>query len=431
MGQLVGSLNTNLDATDHVPSRFLDPVTAAPIAAANWAESSVDSAFLALALHHYKSQPTTSQTLFAGIDAVQNRFDHSAFRLANGWSQTYSPVDGFSSNVYQGYTNESKVISLAAELSTANHVPLEELWNVDILRTRDFLVNADDAHIVHSNASFRVPFEQALLNLFVDTSDRGVDNYPDRQLATNPWENYVRYEREVAAKLVQLGRDYLFQPDAGQGGPPANYKQYSLYDDFGQSDLFMPWSVALALLANPEEAEGALRFLLATEVLQGPLGIADSARWTTGEQAPSSVYDRQDNWNHVLSTMALLELLEGKTGSSSFFASLAEVEEALDMVFVEGDLDGDGNTDSLDLAIWSNGFGQAVGATPLEGDVNGDGDVDGDDFLRWQRGRPASSPSITQQEVPEPSTLLLLFFAAGLVWLPPYKADQSPRTRHS
>ena len=429
VGQLVGSLHTNLDATDHVPSRFYDPVTAFPNSAVDWAESSVDSAFLALALHQYKSLSTTSQTLHDAIDAVQNRFDHSAFIIPEGWSQTYSPVTGFLDNAYKGYTNESKVISLAAELSDSHHVPLEDLWNTDVLRARDFLVNADDAHIVHSWTQFRVPFEQALLNLFVDTSNRGVDNYPNRHLATNPWSNYVRYQREVAAKLEQLGRDHLFQPDAGQGGPPEFYKQYSLYNDFGQSDLFMPWSVALALLATPDEAEDALRFLLNTKVLQGPLGIADTARWTTGDGAPTIVAEWQSNWNHVLSTMALIEFLEGDASSSSFLASLTEVEEALDEVFVDGDLTGNGITDGADLAIWLEGYGDLVAATPAGGDSDGDGDADGADFLRWQRGATATVSLANDQAatIPEAATSSLVVSACMLAWSAPMRMRQRPR----
>jgi hypothetical protein len=297
-------------------------------------------------------------------------------------------------------------------------VPLESRWNSDVNRARAFLVNPDDAHLVHSLSQFRAPFEQALLNLFVDTSDRGVDNYPNRGLATNPWQNFVRYERETAAKLEALGRTGLFQADAGNGGS-SGYEQYSLYNNFGQGDLFMPWSVALALLAGADGAEEALRMMAGNDLLSGPLGLADSARWTTGAAGPTNIPALQDNWNVVLSTMALLEYLEAETSASRRFADVASVDAALDGVFVDGDLNGNGVTDGADLAIWRTGFGDAAGATPAGGDADGDGDVDGADFLRWQRGVTSGIPEIPlANSVPEPGGSFQLLFAAlgGLVW---------------
>ena len=75
----------------------------------------------------------------------------------------------------------------------------------------------DEFYLVSEPKLVGRPFAQALINLFVDTSDRGVDSYPDRTLARNPWVNFVKYEDEVADKLVELGRENLFQPDAGSG----------------------------------------------------------------------------------------------------------------------------------------------------------------------------------------------------------------------
>jgi hypothetical protein len=279
---------------------------------------------------------------------------------------------------------------------------------------RTFLVNADDAHLVHSSSSFRAPFEQALLNLFVDTSQRGVDNYPTRSLATNPWQNYLRYERETAAKLVELGRDDFFQPDAGNGGT-GGYQQYSLYNNFGQANLFMPWSVALALLAGAPGADDALRTLMDQPLLNGPLGLADTARWNTGAPGPMNVPAWQDNWNMALSTMALLEFLDGPESSSRFFASLSPIDAALDTVFRDGDLTGNGITDIADLDIWKAGFGDPAGATPALGDADGDGDVDGSDFLRWQRGLGVgAAPGLA---VPEPTLWLHFAWTSGFFWL--------------
>ena len=410
--QVATSLDTNLNLTNYVPTRFINPLTAGLPGGAN-EESSIDSSFIALALHNYKMQPTTSPALAAQIDAVQNRFQLDAFAVPAGFRLAYFPASGFTGGTYNGYTNEGKTISLAAEVSDNHHVPLENLWNSDTARSRNFLVNADDAHLTHSSTLFRAPFEQALLNLFVDTSVRGVDNYPNRSLATNPWQNYLRYEREVAARLVQLGRDNLFQPDAASGAPFSSYQQYSLYNNFGQPDLFMPWSVTLAMLAGAEGADDALRALLDLDGVMGPLGLADTVRWNTGQAEPYFVSNSGDNWNTVLSTMALMELLdhmEGEQSGSEFFASLTGVSGALDEVFVDGDLNGDGTTNEIDRAIWEAGYGDEAGATPAQGDADGDGDIDGDDFLRWQRGAGASllPQAAAIEEVPEPALHWLL-----------------------
>ena len=67
-------------------------------------------------------------------------------------------------------------------------------------------------------------------------------------LARNPWANFVRYESEVAAKLEELGRDNFFQPDAARGAGTYHTWNYYQYDNgvinFGEPDLFQPWSVA-------------------------------------------------------------------------------------------------------------------------------------------------------------------------------------------
>jgi hypothetical protein len=148
-------------------------------------------------------------------------------------------------------------------------------------------------------------------------------------------------------------------------------------------------------------------------LLNGPLGMADSARWNTGAAGPTNVPAWQDNWNVALSTMALLEYLDGADSASRFFASLPQIEAALDTVFLDGDLDGNGVTDHLDLQIWKGGFGLGAGATPNLGDADGDGRVDGDDFLRWQRGAGVPVALPTLGAAPEPGGWLLAMVAAG------------------
>jgi hypothetical protein len=407
IGLLVNSLNVNRNQTTYLPTRFLDLVTAAPVT--DHEESSVDAAFLALALHRYKSQAAVPDTLRTAIDALENRFDWTAFASPSAFRLAYFPGSGFSPYTYSGYTNENKVIALAAEVSTAHHVPLESMWNKDADRTLDYLVDPNQKFLVYSfDTVYRAPFVQALVNLFVDTSERGVDSFPARTHARNPWVNFVRYEDEVSAKLEQLGRDNFFQPDAGGGA--AGYQPYNLFNNFGQPNLFMPWSVSLALLAGADGADEALRFLLDNGLgtgLDGPLGFTDSAQWATGAANPTSVPSVADNWNMTLSTLALLEILDryqGEQSGSQFFAALPEVDSALDEVFVDGDLNGNGVADGVDLAILRAGFGAAFNASPATGDADGDGDVDGPDFLRWQRGLGTAASLTAHQSVPEPAS---------------------------
>ncbi|HEX6961189.1 MAG TPA: hypothetical protein VF175_04935, partial [Lacipirellula sp.] len=415
MSQLVASLNANRDQTSFLPTRFLDLNTAAPIS--NREESSVDAAFIALALHNYKSQAATPAGLRNAIDSLESRFDFSAFATPAAFRLAYIPSTGFTPHTYSGYTNENKVIALAGEL--ADNVPLASMWNKDVGRELDYLVDAEDAHLVYSyDDVHRAPFAQALINLFVDTSDRGVDSYPDRTLARNPWVNFVKYEDEVADKLVQLGREHLFQPDAGSG--PGTYQPWNLYHDFGQPTLFQPWSAALALLAGAEGAEESLRLLLDNGLgtgLDGPLGMADWAQWSPGAPGPSNVPSFADNWNMTLSLMALMEFLEGDQSASRRFADLPEVDAALDSVFLDGDLTGNGLTNGADLTVWRSGFGAEAFASPASGDADGDGDVDGRDFLRWQRGVGLTiGVDAAAAGVPEPGAawLAALGWAASL-----------------
>ena len=91
------------------------------------------------------------------------------------------------------------------------------------------------------------------------------------------------------------------QPDAGDDGSLSYYRQYSVYDDCGRADLFMPWSAALVLMANVDHADAALRFLLEHRMFD-TFGLVDSAKWRTGAAEPYSVTSRHDFWNTGLST---------------------------------------------------------------------------------------------------------------------------------
>ena len=259
---------------------------------------------------------------------------HSARRPDGGWhTDTNRPTTGrvFTACTYDGYTNENKVISLAAHLSTRRHVAVETYWNSDKNRVLAHLVGLQQRRRCIRSTSFG-PRSPGALNLYVDVRERGTDMFPETHLAANPWENFVCYEEGVMAKLAQMGRTCLVQPDAGDDGSLKNYQQFSLYNDFGQGDLFMPWSVALALLADAKGSEDALRFLLRHD-LHDALGLSDSAKWATGEPNPYDVTARHDFWNMSLATMALLERLDGESRLSRFFAGLPEVRVALDRGF--------------------------------------------------------------------------------------------------
>jgi Dockerin type I domain len=251
------------------------------------------------------------------------------------------------------------------------------------------------------------------LNLFVDTSERGADNYSTRSLARNPWENFVRYETDAASKLTQLGRPTFMQPDAGAGA--GTYQPWNLYNNFGQPNLFQPWSVAEMLMSGAPGAEDALRFLLDNGLgtgLDGPQGLADSAQWATGAANPTDVPSFADNWNIALSTMALLEYLEGANRQSLFFANLPEVQAALNSVFVAGDYNGDGFVNSADYTYWRATAGSI---NSLAADGNNDGVVNAADYVTWRKR--ISSPGMgAASNVPEPSGFVLISSITG-IWL--------------
>lgn len=331
---LLATVNRLLDQSKHLPPRNVDWVSLRPSLLPE--ESSVDAAFLALALHQYRSLSSTAPAVRESIERTEERFDFAAFSSPAGWHMAYRyasrlSAEGMVSLTYDGYTNEGNVVSLAAHLCGRRQVPVDTLWNANIQRVRAQLA-AERNPVVHSWKEFRAPFAQALLNLFVDVRRRGIDIYPDEALAVNPWSNFVCYEQQVMARLAELGRPYLVQPDAGDDGTLTDYQQFSIYENFGRADLFMPWSVSFALLAEADGAEEALRFLL-LHGLHGPLGLSDSARWETGAAEPYLISARHDFWNTALATMAMLEWLDGENRLSKSFSELPEVKEALDSVF--------------------------------------------------------------------------------------------------
>jgi hypothetical protein len=430
MTQLVSTLNTNRNQTTYVPTRFLDFVTGAPVT--DHEESTIDAAFMDLALHNYKSQPTTPAVLQSSIDALENRFNFAAFAGFSAFKQAYfQPTGQFGCCTYSGYTNENKVISLAAAVSTSHNVPLASTWNQDTGRTLASLATPENYLNYSFGTDYRAAFEQALLNLFVDTSQRGADNYSTRSLARNPWMNFVRSEADISAKLAQFGRSNSMQPDAGQGADPAHpgqttYQPWNLYNNFGQPNLFQPWSVAEALMAGAAGSDAALRFLLDNGLgngLDGPQGLADWALWSTGATNPSSVPSFADNWNIALSTMALLNFLDGANSQSRFFANLPEVKAALNTVYIAGDYNGDGIVNSADYTYWRTTL---ASINSLAADGNNNGVVDTADYVTWRKNASITGVG-NGSSVPEP--LGIAFGVIGAVVCSLMRVPRSARSR--
>ena len=79
----------------------------------------------------------------------------------------------------------------------------------------------------------------------------------------------------------------------------------------------------------------------------------------------------------------------------------------LDVTVTPGDFDLNGTVDHLDLEVWEQHYGTAVGADVTTGDADEDGDVDGVDLLAWQLN--ISPPQPLSVAVPEPSAALMVF----------------------
>ncbi len=408
MSQLSSSLVHTMQGTSYVPSRFVGLATGD----ASTEESSIDAAFLALGMQLYKEQPGVAPAVKQQVNDTVNQFNFAAFEASDGWRLAYSASDGFSSFRYKGYTGEGKTISLAAELADTHHVDLEDQWHSDTFRTLDSLADGDNDIVTYGGTDHRAPFSQALVNLFVDVSDRGDDTYPNATLRTNSWQNFKDFEVDSGEYLAQLDRPYFYQPDAARGGPPSGYKAYSLYNlqpagGVTNEDLFMPWSATLALLSGDPNAEYALRFLLQSD-LHGPLGMADGARWTTGADGPSIVNALQDNWNLALSLMALMRYIDGPDSAARFVADLPGVSDALDNLFFEqlpGDYNRDGVIDQADYVVWR----QTLGGGDLSADGNRDGVIDAADYTVW-RDRLALAMA-TATATPEPTSVALVLAA--------------------
>ena len=391
--------NMALQGGGYLPPRYIDRGT---FTASGPEESVIDGAFMFLALYGYKSQAGIDPTLKGQIEALLDRFDFASFSLHDGWSFAYNhDSDSFISAGYDGYGGEIWTISLAAHLAQVNHVDITTHFHSGIIRAESYLVDSDNAQFNHAFTQFRPPFVQWLFDLYVDTNDRGLDTYPNASQSTNPFDNAVRYQHDVNDYFQQVGRGLLLQPDAGSSG--SQYQQFSAYNDHGEPNVFMPWSVAFSFLGDPQSAEAALRNSLAHN-LHGPFGLSDSAIWATGAPEPTSHPANNDLWNTSLATMAFMDYLYD---DSHFLNDLPEVQAALDLVFtaspIAGDLNKDGFVGVDDLNIVLTNWNQRVGPGDwLHGDPNGDGFVGVDDLnivlTHWNNTAPPQVENLAQLE---------------------------------
>ena len=324
LAQTLGQIMNN---ATYLPARYVDRVSLQPNFKVE--ESSIDAALMYLALYQYQSQLSgTSVALRTSLGQLLDRFNFAPFATSQGWRMSYDPVaKSFNAGVYDGYSGEIGLISLAAQL--ANQVDITALYNSGVKRASVSTLDGTASYLVHANGANQAPFLQWLFPLFVDVSQRGPDSYPVPSLASNPWDNAVRYQQDVDARLTAVGRGSMLQPDAGDDYSGTAYQQYSVFDNFGKPSLFMPWSVSFALLAVPTDAGAALQQLLAAG-LQGPFGLVDSAYWDAGANAPYNVAARFDLWNTALSLMALEQYLYQ---DNQHLTSVPTVARALDKVF--------------------------------------------------------------------------------------------------
>jgi len=176
----------------------------------------------------------------------------------------------------------------------------------------------------------------------------------------------------VAMLPTAIQQGELAAADADEYVGTAVDKQYSLYADYGEPDLFMPWAVGSAFLATPDFALEALRDILQRD-FHGPLGLSDSVHIATGAAMPTTLAARTDFWNQSLVTLALMEY---RYGSNEFLTALPEVQSALDKVLPPvapfGPLPDALTTSRNWIAFTPRNYNPNVGQFPTEAQLRAD-----------------------------------------------------------
>ena len=260
------------------------------------------------ALHNYKSQSATPAALRNSIDTLENRFNFAAFAGAGAFKQAYfQPTGQFGCCTYGGYTNENKVIALAAALSTAHNVPLARMWNGDVGRTATSLVTPEN-YLVYS---YGTDYREHLRASTVEPVCRYVESR-GRQLS-HAFARAKSLGELCSLRSRRIGETHPARAERLHATRCRSRRRHvramELVQQLRSAKSVSAVECCRVLLAGAPGADDALRYLLDNGLgsgLDGPLGLADSAQWATGAANPTDVPSFADNWNITLSTMALI-----------------------------------------------------------------------------------------------------------------------------
>ena len=143
---------------------------------------------------------------------------------------------------------------------------------------------------------------------------------------------------------------------------------------------------------------------------------------TTGNLEWTRQFDSNHDESHGVSADGLGSVyISGFTWGSLGGASAGERDAFLikvnDDPFVQGDYNNNGTVDAADYTVWRDTFGQT--GSLLAADGNGDNTVDATDHAYWASrfGNTVQSSTAQTGSVPEPSALVTLLTALGMLIL--------------